>query len=174
MNCNCQVLTRPDSQAYKWFHKTFSKILSSHASVLIPETDQWMLSEVQRIEPGVPALLISILHMVPFFPHGQDQPGRVHWSTSEISLWATPPFSSSCTEITLTHSLHVGVPAPNALLHLALYLECLGNVIVLAFSLLVFAYTSFIPVIAEKTKHICLLLINHVLENQINIQSESP
>lgn len=69
----------------------------------------------------------------------------------------------------------MGVPAQNALLHLALYLECLGNVIVLAFSVLVFAYASFyIPVIAAKTKHICLLLFNYVLENQINIQSESP
>lgn len=134
-----------------------------------------MLSEVQKMQPGVPALLISILHMVPFFPQGRDQPGKAHWSTSAISLWATLPFSSSCTEITLSHSLHVGVPAQNALLHLALYLQCLGNVIVLALSVLVFAYASFyIPVIAQKTKHICLLQLNHVLENQINIQAESP
>lgn len=155
--------------------QNFFKNIKLTSQCLIRVIDQWILSEVQKIYPGVPALLISVLYLVLFFPQGHDQPGRVHWSTSEISLWATPPFSSSCTEISLSHSLHAGVPAQNALLHLALYLQCLGSVIVLALNVIVFAYTSFyIPVIAEKTKHICLLQLNRVLENQINTQSASP
>lgn len=89
--------------------------------------------------------------------HGPILPSRSwsarHWSTSKISLWATPPFASSCTKITLSHSLHVDVPVQNALSHLALYLHCLGNIVVLAFSVLLFAYTSFyISVIAEKNQ----------------------
>lgn len=80
------------------------------------------------------------------------------WSARQSALehkWDQPlgysPFYSTYTEITLSHSLRAGVPAQNALLHLALYLRCLGNVIILALSVLVFAYTSFcIPLIAEK------------------------
>lgn len=108
----------------------------------------------------------SLKVMISQAEHTEAQP------RSAFGLWS---FSSRCTEITLSHSLHVSVPAHNALLHLALYLQCLGNVIVLALNVLVLAYTSFyIPVTAEKIKHICLLQLNHVLENQINIQAESP